>query len=69
MLFVSADLEIVCIGLHLARMELRYGAARFFLTFPEAKVSSLEGMNDGDMVPKVFFFTEPKANRCLIQRQ
>lgn len=67
--FVRADSGIVCIGLHLARMELRYGAARFFLTFPEAKVSSLEGMNDGDMVPKVFFFTEPKAKRCLIQRQ
>lgn len=50
-------------------MELRYGAARFFLTFPEAKVSSLEGMNDQDMVPRVFFFTEPKGKRCLIQRQ
>ncbi|KAL9468467.1 hypothetical protein ACSS6W_010161 [Trichoderma asperelloides] len=59
----------ICIGLHLARMELRYGAARFFLTFPEAKVSSLEGMSDMDMVPKVFCFTEPKAKRCLIQRQ
>ncbi|KAL6901429.1 cytochrome P450 [Trichoderma evansii] len=59
----------ICIGLHLALMELRYGAARFFLTFPEAKMSSLEGMSDEDMVPKVFFFTEPKAKRCLIQRQ
>lgn len=67
--FVFADSVIVCIGLHLALMELRYGAARFFLTFPEAKVSSLEGMSDKDMAPKVFCFTEPKAKRCLIQRQ
>ncbi|KAL7925680.1 cytochrome P450 [Trichoderma austrokoningii] len=59
----------ICIGLHLARMELRYGTARFFLTFPDAKMSSLEGMSDEDMVPNVFFFTEPKAKRCLIQRQ
>lgn len=59
---------IVCIGLHLARIELRCAAARFFLTYPEAKVSTLEGFNDEDMVPRVYFFAEPKAKRCLIQR-
>ncbi|RFU77511.1 cytochrome p450 [Trichoderma arundinaceum] len=58
----------ICIGLHLARMELRYAAARFFLTYPEAKVSTLEGFSDKDMMPKVFFFVEPTAKRCLIQR-
>ncbi|KAL7961249.1 cytochrome P450 [Trichoderma compactum] len=46
----------ICIGLHLARIELRYATARFFLTYPEAKVSTLEGFCDEDMVPKVFFF-------------
>ncbi|UKZ56894.1 hypothetical protein TrVGV298_010740 [Trichoderma virens] len=58
----------ICIGLHLARIELRYATARFFLTYPEAKVSTLEGFSDEDMVPKVFFFEEPTAKRCLIQR-
>ncbi|KAL6856700.1 cytochrome P450 [Trichoderma novae-zelandiae] len=58
----------ICIGLHLARMELRYAAAKFLLTYPEARVSALEGFSETDMVPRIFFFEEPKAKRCLIQR-
>ncbi|KAL6697300.1 cytochrome P450 [Trichoderma pleuroticola] len=58
----------ICIGLHLARMELRCATARFFLTYPEAKVSTLKGFSDDGMLPKVFFFEEPKAQRRLIQR-
>ncbi|KJK86857.1 hypothetical protein H633G_09287 [Metarhizium anisopliae BRIP 53284] len=56
-----------CIGLHLAQIEIRLAAARFFLTFPEAKPSSLEGMSDRDMVPAIYFTTVPAGNRCLIQ--
>ncbi|EXV00321.1 cytochrome P450 [Metarhizium robertsii] len=56
-----------CIGLHLAQIEIRLAAARFFLTFPEAKPSSLEGMSDQDMVPAIYFTTVPAGNRCLIQ--
>ncbi|KAL7948633.1 cytochrome P450 [Trichoderma barbatum] len=58
----------ICIGLHLARIELRYATARFFLTYPEAKVSTLEGFSDEDMVQRLFFFEEPTGKRCLIQR-
>ncbi|OLN96955.1 putative sterigmatocystin biosynthesis P450 monooxygenase STCB-like protein 7 [Colletotrichum chlorophyti] len=57
----------VCLGLHLARMELRLGAARFFRTFPGAKVSQLERMSDDDMVPLTYFLLNPKGKRCLIE--
>ncbi|KAM4060191.1 cytochrome p450 [Hirsutella rhossiliensis] len=57
----------VCIGKHLALIELRLAAARFFLTFPEARMSSLEGMCDGDMKPMVHLLLSPSGGRCLIQ--
>ncbi|KAI2613414.1 cytochrome P450 [Hypoxylon sp. NC1633] len=57
----------VCIGIHLARMELRLGAARFFKTFPNAKVSSKEGFCDEDMEPEMYFLLSPKSKRCLIE--
>ncbi|KAJ3542904.1 hypothetical protein NM208_g3856 [Fusarium decemcellulare] len=56
-----------CIGKHLARMELRLGAARFFRAFPSAIVSKKEGMSDKDMEPKVFFLLAPKGGRCLVE--
>jgi cytochrome P450 len=56
----------VCIGKHLARMELRLATARFFRAFPNSTVSSLEGMSDDDMVPEVYFLLKPKGGRCLI---
>ncbi|KAI0532076.1 cytochrome P450 [Xylaria digitata] len=56
----------ICIGLHLAKIELRLGVARFFKAFPNAKVSSLEGMNDQDMSPNLFFLVAPQGHRCLI---
>ncbi|KAH8678543.1 cytochrome P450 [Xylariales sp. PMI_506] len=56
-----------CIGLHLARLELRLATAIFFHRFPSAEVSCLEGMTDEDMVPKMFFLLQPKGKRCLIQ--
>ncbi|KAK5633686.1 hypothetical protein RRF57_009400 [Xylaria bambusicola] len=57
----------VCIGLHLARIELRLGAARFFKRFPNAKMSSLEGMTEEDMIPKLFFLIHPQRHRCLME--
>ncbi|KAL2678701.1 hypothetical protein Neosp_009452 [[Neocosmospora] mangrovei] len=57
----------VCIGKHLARMELRLGTARFFRAFPSATVSRSEGMSDQDMIPKVFFLLAPNGGRCLIE--
>ncbi|KAI2783193.1 putative cytochrome P450 [Daldinia loculata] len=56
----------ICIGLHLAKMELRLATARFFTRFPNATVSCLEGFTEQDMVPIMFFLMAPKGQRCLI---
>ncbi|RYO94883.1 hypothetical protein DL766_004673 [Monosporascus sp. MC13-8B] len=57
----------VCLGLHLAYIELRLATARFFRTFPNATVSSIEGMSDEDMKQDLYFIMSPKGHRCLIQ--
>ncbi|KAH7203310.1 cytochrome P450 [Fusarium oxysporum] len=57
----------VCIGKHLARMELRLATARFFRAFPNACVSSIEGMSQDDMELRAYFLLTPKGGRCLIQ--
>lgn len=57
----------VCLGVHLARLELRLAVARFFIEFPRAEMSTLEGMCDEDMEPKIFFMMAPKNKRCLIE--
>ncbi|KAI1389176.1 putative cytochrome P450 [Hypoxylon trugodes] len=56
----------ICIGLHLAKMELRLATARFFTRFPNSTVSTLDGFTDKDMEPWSFFLMSPKNNRCLI---
>lgn len=61
-------LLIVCIGLHLAYIELRLATARFFLEFPTARMSSREGMSEKDMVQKLYFLMHPQAKRCLIEK-
>lgn len=61
------DLLTVCLGVHLAKLELRLAVARFFIEFPGAEVSALEGMSDEDMEPKIFFMMAPKGKRCLIE--
>lgn len=58
---------VVCIGLHLARMELRAATANFFLSFPNARLSSREGFTDNSMRPKMFFVSNPVERRCLIE--
>jgi len=47
-------------------MELRYATARFFLTFPDAKMANIEGMSDEDMKPEFWFLQRPSGGRCLI---
>jgi hypothetical protein len=48
-------------------MELRHGAAKFFLKFPRAVLSNKEGMGEEEMVPAIFFLLGPKGHRCLIE--
>lgn len=60
-------IKIVCIGIHLARMELRLATAMFFRKFPEARISFREGMSEDDMVMKAYFLMNPKGKRCLIE--
>jgi cytochrome P450 len=57
----------VCLGLNLAKMELRKATALFFRTFPNAKMSNLEGFSDDDMEQTIYFLMFPKNKRCLIQ--
>ncbi|KAK3380932.1 cytochrome protein [Podospora didyma] len=57
----------ICLGLHLARIELRLATARFFLAFPNAKISTREGMSDADMAPEIYFLVVPKGHRCLVE--
>lgn len=60
---------LACIGLHLAYLEMRMAIALFFRAFPNATVSNLEGMNDEDMRPLVYFLMSPMGQRCLIQKE
>ncbi|KAJ4345353.1 uncharacterized protein N0V89_011483 [Didymosphaeria variabile] len=57
----------ICIGLHLAQLELRIATAKFFRAFPNAKVSRLDGFNNDDMEQVIYFLMYPKGKRCLIQ--
>ncbi|RWA10079.1 hypothetical protein EKO27_g5041 [Xylaria grammica] len=57
----------ICIGLHLGKIEVKLAAARFFKAFPNARVSTLEGMKDEDMSQKLFFLSTPQGHRCLLE--
>ncbi|KAI0908007.1 cytochrome P450 [Ustulina deusta] len=56
-----------CIGMHLAYIELRMGLAYFFRTFPNSRMSSLEGMTNRDMKQALHFISSPQNHRCLIE--
>jgi hypothetical protein len=60
-------LREVCIGMHLARIELRKGAALFFHNFPKARLTTKEGFSDRDMDQVMFFLMSPKGHRLLIE--
>ncbi|KAL4979516.1 cytochrome P450 [Aspergillus desertorum] len=55
-----------CIGLHLAKMELRLATAYFFRSFPKARISAKEDMGDADMEMMLYFLLSPKGKRCLV---
>ncbi|KAF2875576.1 cytochrome protein [Massariosphaeria phaeospora] len=57
----------ICIGLHLAQMELRLATAKFFRTFPNARVSDKDGFSDDDMEQVIYFLMFPKKKYCPIQ--
>ncbi|KAJ5401140.1 hypothetical protein N7465_011629 [Penicillium sp. CMV-2018d] len=59
----------ICIGLHLARMELRLGSVLYFREFPNAQRSDKEGMSTKDMEMQSFFLMAPKGHRCLIETE
>ncbi|KAK0713557.1 cytochrome P450 [Lasiosphaeria miniovina] len=56
-----------CIGLNLARMELRLCTALFFRAFPDVRLSSKYGMSDADMRPQINFLVMPAGHRCLVE--
>jgi hypothetical protein len=56
-----------CIGMHLARAELRLSTARFFRKFPKATISTKEGMTVEDMDQIAYFLMSPKGKRCIVQ--
>lgn len=57
----------ICIGLHLAYLEIMLSCAKFFLTFPKAHVSSRT--TDKDMELENYFLIAPKAHACFISTQ
>lgn len=48
-------------------MELRLATALFFQAFPQAHISTKEGMKDEDMEMQSFFLMGPKGHRCLLE--
>ncbi|KIW16435.1 hypothetical protein PV08_06487 [Exophiala spinifera] len=57
----------ICLGIHLARMELRLATARFFTRFPSVQISRQHGMDDGDMEQEHYFLMAPKGHRLLVE--
>ncbi|KAJ5468765.1 hypothetical protein N7475_006517, partial [Penicillium sp. IBT 31633x] len=57
----------ICLGMHLARMELRLATALFFRALPDARISTQEGMTAKDMEMEAFFLMAPRGHRCLIE--
>lgn len=52
--------------MHLAKIEIRMGAALFFKKFPNARISTSDGMSRDEMDPLMFFMATPRKLRCLI---
>lgn len=57
----------VCIGMHLAKIEIRMGAALFFKKFPNAHMSTRDGMTLEEMNPLMYFMATPRGMRCLVE--
>ncbi|KAJ5208034.1 hypothetical protein N7449_002413, partial [Penicillium cf. viridicatum] len=57
----------ICLGMHLARMELRLATALFFRALPNARPSTKEGMTASEMEIQSFFLMAPQGHRCTIE--
>ncbi|CAI7594756.1 unnamed protein product [Penicillium crustosum] len=57
----------ICLGIHLARMELRLATALFFRALPNARPSTKEGMTASEMEMQSFFLMAPQGHRCIIE--
>ncbi|EKG12681.1 Cytochrome P450 [Macrophomina phaseolina MS6] len=57
----------ICLGLHIAEIELRYGAAMFFWRYPKARLAP--GTTAESMAPENFFIIAPKAHECRVVLQ
>ncbi|CAG8893492.1 unnamed protein product [Penicillium egyptiacum] len=57
----------ICLGIHLARMELRLATALFFRALPNARPSTKEGMTANEMEMQSFFLMAPQGHRCIIE--
>jgi cytochrome P450 len=53
-----------CLGIHVARMELRYAVAIFFMELKGARLA--ETVTDESMAPLNFFLIAPKGHKCEI---
>lgn len=55
----------VCLGIHLAEMELRHGLAEFFRECRDVQLSELT--TPESMVMENYFLIMPKSKRCLVK--
>jgi hypothetical protein len=60
----QANINIACIGPHLAQIELALAAAVFFRECSNAQVAP--SMKDGDMEPIDLFVVSPRGQRCMV---
>lgn len=62
--FFILPVSIVCIGMHLANLELAFGAATFFREFPTARLAN--DTNESTMEFQNYFLIAPKSHACLV---
>lgn len=51
----------ICVGLHLAKDEMRMAVTHFFRTFPRARILT----SDKDMEPKSYFLNTLPQKSCV----
>lgn len=54
----------ICLGIHLARTELRLALAQFFRECPTARLGKT--MTDAEMEMENFFLIAPSGHRCMV---
>ena len=55
----------ICLGIHLANMEIRHGLAEFFRECRDIELSKLT--TPESMEIENYFLIQPKSRRCLIE--